>query len=167
VLKLSDINLVVTTDMHSWIEARKHEPHLNASIADLETMVGTLRALASAQGKDVFLFDNGDINDGTGLSAAATNHVDYLAPLLQTVSYDALNCGNHELYARGDGHNQYCPISGLQQSGYVASWKGRYLTSNIVQPNSTVPVGDRYTTLVGKVRKTPSWPRSWANFSPL
>ena len=75
-LKLSDINLVVTTDMHSWIEARKHEPHLNASIADLETMVGALRALASAQGKDVFLFDNGDINDGTGLSAAATNHVE-------------------------------------------------------------------------------------------
>ena len=149
-LVLSDINLLVTTDMHSWLEGRKHQPQLNASIADLETMAGMLRERAAAEGKDVFLFDNGDINDGTGLSASAVNHVDYLTALLRTVSYDALNCGNHELYARGDGHNDFCPITGLQQSGYIESWAGKYLTSNIVQPNSTTPVGSRYTTLVGK-----------------
>ena len=113
----SDINLVVTTDMHSWLDGRPHQPHLNASIADLETMVGKLREAAAAEGKDVFLFDNGDVNDGTGLSASAGNHVDHLAPLLQRESYDALNCGNHELFARGDGHNDLCPITGLQQNG--------------------------------------------------
>jgi 2',3'-cyclic-nucleotide 2'-phosphodiesterase (5'-nucleotidase family) len=148
-LQFSDINLVVTTDMHSWLDGRPHQPHLNASIADLETMVGALRTAAGGAGKDIFVFDNGDINDGTGLSASAGNHVDYLSPLLRTVSYDALNCGNHELYQRGDGHNDLCPITGLQQNGYVAAWNGRYLTSNIVQPNTTDPVGERFTTLTG------------------
>ena len=48
--------------------------------------------------KDIFFFDNGDVVDGTGLSSATD--VDGLAvlPLLAKMPYDALNCGNHELY---------------------------------------------------------------------
>ena len=84
-LVLSDVNIVVTTDMHSWIEGRPHQPHLNATIADMVSMYEALKATAALQGKDVFLFDNGDINDGTGLSATAANHVDFLAPVLQQV----------------------------------------------------------------------------------
>jgi 2',3'-cyclic-nucleotide 2'-phosphodiesterase (5'-nucleotidase family) len=140
-LQLSDINIVVTTDMHAWVEGRPHQPFLNATIADMTNMFATLKRVAALQGKDVFLFDNGDINDGTGLSASAPNHVDYLAPLLRTVPYDALNCGNHELYQRGDGHNDLCPISGLKTSGYIASWNHRYLTSNIVSAVTGEPMG--------------------------
>jgi 2',3'-cyclic-nucleotide 2'-phosphodiesterase (5'-nucleotidase family) len=149
-LQLSDINLMVTTDMHSWVEGRTHQPHLNASIADLVSTVEHLKSTAAQQGKDVFLFDNGDVNDGTGLSATASNHVDYLVPLLRQVPYDALNCGNHELYQRGDGKNDDCPITGLAQSGYIGSWRGRYLTSNIVDPTTQQPIGSRFTQLTGK-----------------
>ena len=56
---LSDINLMVTTDMHSWVSGRPHEPQLNASIADMVTLVDNVRALARKQMQDVFLFDNG------------------------------------------------------------------------------------------------------------
>ena len=148
-LNFSDVNLLVTTDMHAWVEGRAHQPHLNATIADMVSMFVRLKAAAAAQGRDVFLFDNGDINDGTGLSATASNHVDYLAPLLRQVPYDALNCGNHELYQRGNGKNNDCPISGLQLNGFIDHWDGRYLTSNIVSPDSLLPVGSRYARLTG------------------
>ena len=59
-----------------------------------------LRHDARGQQRDVFFFDNGDINDGTGLSASAEDHVEYLAPVLRMAGYDALNVGNHELYQR-------------------------------------------------------------------
>ena len=87
-LVLSDVNIVVTTDMHAWIEGRApHQPNLNASIAHLVDSIGLLRAAAAAAKHDLFVFDNGDVNDGTGLSASATNHVDNLAPLLAKVPY--------------------------------------------------------------------------------
>jgi len=150
-LKISDVNIVVTTDLHAWVEGRKHQPHLNATIADMVDMVATLRRIAAENGKDLFLFDNGDVNDGTGLSASAPNHVDYLWPLMRTVPYDALNCGNHELYQRGDGKNDLCPITGLKNSGYIDSWNGKYLTSNIVSAGTTKPVGDRFIEVTGKL----------------
>eukprot|EP00747_Dinoflagellata_sp_TGD_P083847 gnl/TRDRNA2_/TRDRNA2_162280_c0_seq2.p1 gnl/TRDRNA2_/TRDRNA2_162280_c0~~gnl/TRDRNA2_/TRDRNA2_162280_c0_seq2.p1 ORF type:complete len:578 (-),score=72.37 gnl/TRDRNA2_/TRDRNA2_162280_c0_seq2:80-1813(-) len=150
-LHIQDVNIVVTTDLHSWIDGRPHQPHLNATIADMVNAVEYLREAAAKLGKDVFVFDNGDINDGTGLSSIAGNHIDYLAPLLRQVPYDALNCGNHELYQRGDGKNNLCPITGLQQSGYIKSWKGRYLTSNIVMAGTDSPVGERFVELTGKL----------------
>jgi len=61
-----------------------------------------LRHSARSAMRDVFFFDNGDINDGTGLSASAEDHVEYLAPVLRSAKYDALNVGNHELLGSGN-----------------------------------------------------------------
>ena len=102
-VKLGDVNMLITTDLHSWIEGRPHDAHLNASLAHVVSVLDHLRSIAYAQSRDVFFFDNGDINDGTGLSATAPDHVAFLSPVLQTVRYDALNIGNHELYQR-NGH---------------------------------------------------------------
>ena len=66
-------------------------------------MLDRLRHTARLQQRDLFFFDNGDINDGTGLSASAEDHVTYLAPVMRAMQYDALNMGNHELYQR-NGH---------------------------------------------------------------
>ena len=97
---------------HSWLEPRVHQPHLNASLAHVAAMHQELRARARAQRKELFFFDNGaprhrkeaflmlcralnsseraveDINDGTGLSALAPDHVAYITPVLQTARYD-------------------------------------------------------------------------------
>jgi 2',3'-cyclic-nucleotide 2'-phosphodiesterase (5'-nucleotidase family) len=51
-----------------------------------------------ALGKDVFLVDYGDVVDGTGISNVAEDHCQHLLPLYGQVPFDALNCGNHELY---------------------------------------------------------------------
>ncbi|CAJ1379288.1 unnamed protein product, partial [Effrenium voratum] len=123
-----------------------------------DLLLKLLRDAARAEHRDVFFFDNGDINDGTGLSASAEDHVAFLAPVMRRwvlngqAGYDALNLGNHELYQR-NGHGLLpgpeCPIVGLQESGYIASWRGRYLTANVVWSNSSQPVGDRYAVLQG------------------
>ena len=63
---------------------------------DLTEVLEHLRHRSRAQRRDVFFFDNGDVNDGTGLSASAADHVEYLAPVLRSAKYDALNVGNHE-----------------------------------------------------------------------
>ena len=109
-LNLGEVNMLITTDLHSWIEGRSHDAHLNASLAHVVSALDHLRTAAAAQNRDVFFFDNGDINDGTGLSATAPDHVDFLSPVMQTARYDALNIGNHELYQR-DGHGMVARLS--------------------------------------------------------
>lgn len=156
-LQLADVNLVVTTDLHSWLEGRRHEPHLNATLGHAVELVLRLRQAATRQRRDIFFLDNGDINDGTVLSASAADHVAYLAPLMAAAGYDALNLGNHELYQRnGEGllPGAACPVVGLWDSGYIAGWAGRYLTSNVVWsasgPAPGHPVGSRFSVLKGE-----------------
>mmetsp|Transcript_38787 Transcript_38787/g.121189 ORF Transcript_38787/g.121189 Transcript_38787/m.121189 type:complete len:541 (-) Transcript_38787:190-1812(-) len=152
-LVLEDLNIVVTTDLHSWIEGREHEPHLNATLGHAVSFLERLRSIGRQAKRDIFFFDNGDINDGTGLSASAADHVAYLGPLLQRAPYDALNIGNHELYTRNGGGaigGPACPIVGLRDSGYIANWKGRYLTSNVVWADSREPVGSRFKVVEGE-----------------
>ena len=95
-----------------------------------------------------------DINDGTGLSAFAGDHVQYLAPILRQVPYDALNAGNHELYQRNGGAGELpgsaCPIDALNASGFIDSWNGTYLTSNIVWAKTKKHVGSQYLLLEGE-----------------
>ncbi|CAK9081025.1 unnamed protein product [Durusdinium trenchii] len=152
-ISLGEINLLVTTDLHSWIEGRRHEPHFDATLGHVTSALNHLREMARKDRRDVFFFDNGDINDGTGLSASAPDHVTFLAPILQKVPYDALNIGNHELYQR-NGYGLLpgpaCPIVGLKESGYIDSWEGRYLTSNVVWSTNLKPVGDRYAVISGE-----------------
>jgi len=148
---LGEVNLVLTTDIHSWIEGREHEPYLNATLGHVTSFVEQLRKIGRAARRDIFFLDNGDINDGTALSGLAPDHVDYLSPLMQAAPYDALNLGNHELYSRSHGllPGPDCPVVALRDSGYIASWGSRYLTSNVLWANSSVPVGNRYTVLEG------------------
>jgi len=147
------VNFLVTTDLHSWIEGRRHQPHLDATLGHVVAALEHLRHDARGQQRDVFFFDNGDINDGTGLSASAEDHVEYLAPVLRMAGYDALNVGNHELYQRngyGLVPGAACPVVALHESGYISSWKGRYLTSNVVWANTLQPIGNRYAMISGE-----------------
>ena len=84
-LVMQDVNIFVTTDTHAWLAGRDpHEPRYNATAADVVDVVEAARAAAAERGQDVFFFDNGDVIDGTGLSATAADHADYVAPLLAT-----------------------------------------------------------------------------------
>ena len=84
-----DISVMVTTDVHGWIAGHHHPdypaPSRNADFGALVSFHSRLKVAAAALGTDLFLFDNGDVVDGTGLTAAGKYDGELLFPLLQNV----------------------------------------------------------------------------------
>lgn len=94
-IPLGDINLVVLTDVHSWIAGHGHkEPYLNADYGEVLSFYQRLKAYCDSEGKDLWFVMNGDWIDGTGLSL--DGDVSYLVPLLEKMPFDVVNTGNHE-----------------------------------------------------------------------
>jgi 2',3'-cyclic-nucleotide 2'-phosphodiesterase (5'-nucleotidase family) len=103
-LPLGDINVVVVTDVHSWVAGHaRHEPTLDADYGDVLSFYLMLQALVEDDGqaapRDLFFVMNGDFVDGTGLSSVPP---EFLTPILQRMPWDAVNMGNHELYHNGE-----------------------------------------------------------------
>jgi len=143
-LPLNDINVMIVTDVHSWIAGHEHPDHLpllNASYGDVVSLFEHIQASADAAGRDLFFVQNGDLNDGTGFSRMPP---EALVPLLQKMPFDALTTGNHELY-----HNEMIEYL-AQPGGFVDSWGGRFLTSNVLNATTLEPIGARSRLLVGR-----------------
>ena len=141
-----DINIIAVTDVHAWIAGGDRQvpaatPTLDATFGDLVSFTERMRAAAALEGKDVFLVDNGDMVDGTGLSNAAADHCTYLMPLLRQIPFDALNCGNHELYDNAT-------MEAFHSSGFIDSWGGKYLTSNLYNASTSQPLGGARSTVL-------------------
>jgi len=143
VLPWNDVNLLIVTDVHSWVAGHAHPDHtplLDADYGYVLSLYEHLSAAAAASGRDVFFLQNGDLNDGTGFSRAPPAA---LLPLLQHLPFDALTTGNHELY-------QNTNIDFLAQpGGFIDSWRGSYLTSNTLNATTGQPLGARSRLLVG------------------
>ena len=89
-IELKDVNLLFTTDSHSWLAGHSHpdnDPLLDASLADVLDFTHALKAAAAAEQKDLFAFDNGDIVDGTALSNIRPDKVSLVAPLFRAMPY--------------------------------------------------------------------------------
>lgn len=139
-LPLGAINVVVLTDVHSWIAGHGSHEHLdNADYGDVISFYERLRQ--QVPDKDFFLVNNGDFMDGTGLSTYPPTH---LTPILERMPWDAFNMGNHELYFNSTIEHI------TQEGGFVDTLNGKYLTSNIVMTETQEPIGSRYTYLYGK-----------------
>lgn len=142
-LPANDINLVVVTDVHSWVAGHKrHEPKWDADYGHVLSFYEQLKSAWSD--KNLFFVMNGDFMDGTGLSTYPPSH---LTPILQKMPWDALNIGNHELY-------QNSTIEHIT-SNFTDFWGEKYITSNVLRReesgNKTIgPLGgSRYTVLEG------------------
>ena len=94
-LPWNDVNILIVTDVHSWVSGHPHEPALDADYGHVLSLHERLSSMAAAEGRDLFLVQNGDLNDGTGFSRKPPAA---LVPLLQRMPFDALTTGNHELY---------------------------------------------------------------------
>ena len=156
-LPLADVNFLVTTDVHSFLASHHHPDHdplLDADFGSLASFVQHARTLADKAGKDLFVFDNGDSVDGTGLSSSTAVHGAAVFPLLAQMPYDALNCGNHELYQDATVlEGLLGPGSlggGAAADSYIGHWNGSYLTSNIDLARTGEPLGSRFVVLEGK-----------------
>ena len=147
-LLFRDVNLLITTDVHSWLAGHAHPDHtprLDADFGDIVSFVERVRTAADAQGRDVFLLDNGDIVDGTALSESKPD----LLRLLATMPYQALNCGNHELYKDDTITSLLAPLPGTNTSSFIEHWNGTYITSNINFAGKPLG-GARFAVLRGK-----------------
>jgi len=136
-LPFSTVNILVVTDVHSWVASRsRHEPDYNADYGHVVSFYRTLQQQHPEQ--DLFFVMNGDFMDGTGLS---TYPPEYLTPILLQMPWDALNIGNHELY-------QNSTVEHIRDH-FVDAWDGRYLTSNVLLESTHAPIGSRYRVIQG------------------
>ena len=143
-LPWNDVNILIVTDVHSWIAGHvhpDHQPALDATYGDVLSLYTHLSSAATKGGRDLFFVQNGDLNDGTGFSRVPPAE---LVPLLQRLPFDALTTGNHELYKNEE--IEYLAKAG----GFVESWGGRFLTSNVLNATTRQPIGARSRLLVGK-----------------
>ena len=143
-LPWSDINILIVTDVHSWLAGHAHKDHtpvLDADYGAVLSLYERLAATAAKLGRDLFFVQNGDLNDGTGLSRIPPAA---LVPLIQQMPFDALTTGNHELYK--NVNIEYLTRPG----GFVDSWRGAFLTSNVLNATTRRPLGARSKLLVGR-----------------
>lgn len=143
-LPLSQVNLIVLTDVHSWIGGHsRHEPNLNVNYGDVLSFYDGLlqqhmRRSSNVFHQDLFMVMNGDFMDGTGLSTIPPT---YLTTLLSEMPFSIVNLGNHELY-----HDE--TVKWLQEE-FIPHWRGHSLTSNTLLQATGEPLGKRYTLLEG------------------
>ncbi|GAX10205.1 hypothetical protein FisN_3Lh400 [Fistulifera solaris] len=132
-LPWGDINVIVVTDVHSWVAGQRH---LFPQAADYGDVLSFYEQLPHDE-QDLFFVMNGDFMDGTGVSTIPPTH---LLPILEQLPWDVVNMGNHELY-----HSE--TVEYMKTSGFIHHWKGNYLTSNVVWSSTVKPIGSRYTIL--------------------
>ena len=136
-LPLGDINLLVVTDVHSWIGGHgRHEADMDVDYGDVLSFYHHLKRFCTTHAKDLFFVMNGDFMDGTGLSTVPPIH---LTPLLEHMPWDAINVGNHELY-----NNE--TVEWIVQN-FVPHWGGHFLSTNSLLESTRQPLGNRYTYL--------------------
>ena len=164
-LQWGDINILQVTDVHSYISGHRHNDSTvntgygpewgdiatapqDADYADLLATIEHLKHQAAAAGKSLFVFNSGDVVDGTGISNLSPTNGEFLTPLLREIPFDALTIGNHELY-------QDSTVEHLVQSHFIHDWNGSYLTSNVLSAAPSAvdtthhkamgePLGERY-----------------------
>ena len=142
-LPFGDINVLVLTDVHSWLGGHKgHDPNLDANYGDVVSFHERLKSFCEKSNKDYWFVTNGDWIDGTGLSM--DGDPSHIIPLLEKMPWDILNTGNHELYKSNVVNYMRRP------GGFVDWWGERHISSNILISETAEPLSNLYTILEGR-----------------
>jgi hypothetical protein len=148
-LPFGDINVLVLTDVHSWVAGHgRQEPRFDADYGDVLSFYQRLRRYTNQEGKDLFFVSNGDWVHGTGLNPVTEEggaDGSFLVPILQKMPWDAINCGNHELYDSNVVRLMTRP------GGYIDWWGDSYLSGNVnyLTDDGLKPIGGKYKILEG------------------
>jgi 2',3'-cyclic-nucleotide 2'-phosphodiesterase (5'-nucleotidase family) len=139
-LPFGDINVLVVTDVHSFIGGHKHEPDRNADYGDVVSFYEQLKAYCNSQGSDLFFVMNGDWIHGTGL--AMDGNASALVPLLNQMPWDVITVGNHEAYNSA--------VVEIMRDEMIPNFGvDRFVTSNVLASDTMEPFGSRYRVLQG------------------
>jgi len=138
------VNIVHITDVHGWVNGHPHEPELDADFGDFTSFIEHLKNASNARGEEFFLFDTGDILEGTGYSDASPLRGQYLLPIVQSVhQYDGLTMGNHDM--------EYPEVVDLFMETFIPYWNEdpnepqRYITDNQYYKATDSPIGATYS----------------------
>lgn len=178
-LPWGDINVVIVTDVHSWIGGHSRHaqalltssnqsnflripnvatsataPLLNVDYGHVLSFVQRLQEYATVMNENLFFVMNGDFIDGTGLTEFPPIHLTSL--LQEFMPWDAINIGNHELYRNSTVEHLHdileqpsLLLSSSSSSKVPFSWKERYITSNVIFSDTQRPLGNRFIYLHG------------------
>lgn len=94
-----DVTLIHLTDVHGWINGHPHEPELDTTFGDLKSLLTHMHSNLD-EDDDLWVFDTGDLVEGTGLSDATKVHGQDIFPIMNQIDYDGATIGNHDV-----GHN--------------------------------------------------------------
>lgn len=141
-LPFGDVNVVILTDVHSWVAGHgRQESALDADFGAILSFYEHLQDYSDQKGMNLFFVNNGDWAHGTGLTAPGDPS--HFLPILEKMPWDALNCGNHELYENEK-------VAEMIKPGGFIDWFGdRYLTANILRADDGQPIGNHYKILEG------------------
>jgi hypothetical protein len=138
-LPFGDINLIVVSDVHSFVGGHPHEPDRNADYGDFYSFYEQLKPFCATLKKDCWLLNNGDFLHGTGL--AMDGNATSLLPIISRMPWDAMNMGNHEA--------MYSAVLHDMREQLLPSLPGKYITSNVLWKDTMEPYGERYQLLKG------------------
>lgn len=140
-LPLADFNLLVVTDVHSWVAGHSLHEDFDADYGDVLSFYRQVKQYCDSHGNDLWFAMNGDILHGTLLGR---DPPDALIPILSRMPWDIVNIGEHEME-----YNE--TVSQLRRiGGYTDLWGPGLLSSNTIVNATGEPFGNRYTFLNGK-----------------
>jgi Calcineurin-like phosphoesterase len=120
-LPFGDVNIIVVTDVHSFIGGHQHEADRDADYGDVLSFYQHVKNYCDEQGSDLFFFNVGDWIHGTGL--AMDGNATMLVPLLKQMPWDGITMGNHEAY--------FSSVVELMKHDMVPHFGEAFITSNV------------------------------------
>jgi hypothetical protein len=140
-LPFSDINLLVVSDVHSFVGGHPHEKDRNADYGDFYSFHERLKQFCNEKKQaDLWILNNGNFLHGTGL--AMDGNATSLLPIIQSIPWDGYTMGNHEA--------MYSAVLHDMSESLLPALDGKYITSNVIWKDSLEPFGERYQLLQGQ-----------------
>ncbi|KAG0668632.1 hypothetical protein C6P45_004531 [Maudiozyma exigua] len=144
-LELGELNFIHTTDTHGWYGSHKSQTDYDADWGDFISFVRHFKDNRVHKNKlikrDLLVIDTGDKHDGNGLTDATSPNGLEANDIFNSLDYDLLTLGNHELYSGERAVFEY------YSTAMSSKFKERYVSSNvnfINEQGHEVPFGNKY-----------------------
>lgn len=144
-LELGELNFLHTTDTHGWYGSHRNQEDYDADWGDFISFVKLFKQNRIYKNhstkKDLIVIDTGDKHDGNGLSDATSPNGLESTHIFNSLDYDLLTLGNHELYSAERAVLEY------HTTAMSKKFKDKYVSSNveyITQDGKKVPFGNKF-----------------------
>ncbi|CAB4254429.1 similar to Saccharomyces cerevisiae YHR202W Putative protein of unknown function [Maudiozyma barnettii] len=148
-LKLGELNFIHTTDTHGWYGSHKAQSDYDADWGDFISFIQHFRNNRIHGNKlikrDLLVIDTGDKHDGNGLTDATSPNGLEANEIFNSLDYDLLTLGNHELYSAERAVFEY------YTTAMSYRFKDKYISSNvnfITATGDEVPFGNKWRYFV-------------------